>query len=156
MKQPRNPWSDGPEYITQCPIKPGGKFRQKLIFSYEEGTLWWHAHSDWERATVHGPIFIYPKEGESYHFPTPDAEVAIVLGMKIFYCIPFTLLRICLHLFTFVYIGEWWKSQVQDVYEEFISSGGTPNTSDAITINGQPGDFFPCSKSGRHQDFILQ
>ncbi|KOM55955.1 hypothetical protein LR48_Vigan10g184700 [Vigna angularis] len=122
VQQPRNPWSDGPEYITQCPIKPGGKFRQKLIFSIEEGTLWWHAHSDWDRATVHGPIFIYPKKGESYPFPTPDAEVAIVLG-------------------------EWWKSQVKDVHEEFIKTGGTPNTSDAITINGQPGDFFPCSKS---------
>ncbi|XP_047147763.1 laccase-15-like [Vigna umbellata] len=122
VQQPRNPWSDGPEYITQCPIKPGGKFRQKLIFSTEEGTLWWHAHSDWDRATVHGPIFIYPKKGESYPFPTPDAEVAIVLG-------------------------EWWKSQVKDVHEEFIKNGGTPNTSDAITINGQPGDFFPCSKS---------
>ncbi|KAK8470189.1 hypothetical protein PHAVU_004G087000 [Phaseolus vulgaris] len=122
VKQPRNPWSDGPEYITQCPIKPGGKFRQKLIFSCEEGTLWWHAHSDWARATVHGPIFIYPKKGESYPFPKPHAEVPIVLG-------------------------EWWKSQVKDVYEEFLRTGGTPNTSDAITINGQPGDLFPCSKS---------
>lgn len=25
VKQPRNPWGDGPEYITQCPIKPGEK-----------------------------------------------------------------------------------------------------------------------------------
>ncbi|KAK7364559.1 hypothetical protein VNO80_13296 [Phaseolus coccineus] len=115
-------WSDGPEYITQCPIQPGGKFRQKLIFSCEEGTLWWHAHSDWARATVHGPIFIYPKKGESYPFPKPHAEVPIILG-------------------------EWWKSQVKDVYEEFLRTGGTPNTSDAITINGQPGDLFPCSKS---------
>jgi len=54
-----------------------------------------------------------------------------------------------------VCIGEWWKSQVKDVYEEFLRTGGTPNTSDAITINGQPGDLFPCSKSGRHQHFIL-
>ncbi|KAB5557368.1 hypothetical protein DKX38_008277 [Salix brachista] len=54
VKLPGYPWSDGPEYITQCPIKPGGKFRQKIIFSTEEGTLWWHAHSDWSRATVHG------------------------------------------------------------------------------------------------------
>jgi len=54
-----------------------------------------------------------------------------------------------------VYIGEWWKSRVEDVYEEFISSGGTPNTSDAITINGQPGDLYPCSRKGTHQDFTL-
>ncbi|XP_020223381.1 laccase-15 [Cajanus cajan] len=122
VKQPRNPWSDGPEFITQCPIKPGGKFRQKLIFSIEEGTIWWHAHSDWARATVHGPIIIYPQPGTSYPFPKPDAEVPIVLG-------------------------EWWKSEVKDVYDEFLRTGGTPNNSDAITINGQPGDRFPCSKS---------
>ena len=56
MKQPQYPWSDGPEYVTQCPIKPGNKFSQKVIFSEEEGTLWWHAHSDWSRATAHGAI----------------------------------------------------------------------------------------------------
>ncbi|GLU06848.1 hypothetical protein SLE2022_238380 [Rubroshorea leprosula] len=39
VKQPRNPWSDGPEYITQCPIQPGAKFRQKIICTTEEGTL---------------------------------------------------------------------------------------------------------------------
>ncbi|KAK7857171.1 laccase-14, partial [Quercus suber] len=47
VKQPRNPWSDGPEYITQCPIAPGSNFTYKIIFSTEDGTLWWHAHSDW-------------------------------------------------------------------------------------------------------------
>ncbi|KAE9621092.1 putative laccase [Lupinus albus] len=87
VAQPRNPWSDGPEYITQCPIKHGGKFRQKLKFSIEEGTLWWHAHSDWLRATVHGPIFIYPRKNASYPFPKPDAEVPVVLGMKNKSCI---------------------------------------------------------------------
>ncbi|KAL6315638.1 hypothetical protein AAG906_003742 [Vitis piasezkii] len=37
---------DGPEYITQCPIQLWSKFSQKIILSSEEGTLWWHAHSD--------------------------------------------------------------------------------------------------------------
>ncbi|XP_062004299.1 laccase-15-like [Rosa rugosa] len=122
VKQPRNPWSDGPEYITQCGIQPGGSFRQKIIFSIEEGTLWWHAHSDWSRATVHGPIFVYPKPGTSYPFPKPHAEVPIILG-------------------------EWWKSDVMEVLDEFVRTGGTPNVSDAYTINGQPGDLYPCSKS---------
>ncbi|KAF7820365.1 laccase-15-like [Senna tora] len=62
VKQPRYPWSDGPEYITQCPI------------------------------------------------------------------------------------GEWWKSDISEVYNEFRRSGQGPNTSDAFTINGQPGDQYPCSK----------
>ncbi|XP_019465283.1 PREDICTED: laccase-15-like [Lupinus angustifolius] len=122
VAQPRNPWSDGPEYITQCPIKPGGKFRQKLKFSIEEGTLWWHAHSDWLRATVHGPIFIYPRKNTSYPFQKPDAEVTVILG-------------------------EWWKSEIMDIQEEFLRTGGGPNISDALTINGQPGDLYPCSKS---------
>lgn len=89
MKQPRNPWSDGPEYITQCPIQPGAKFSQKIIFSTEEGTIWWHAHSDWSRATVHGAIIVYPKYGTGYPFPKPWAEVPILLGMMGFFFFPF-------------------------------------------------------------------
>lgn len=123
VKQPRNPWTDGPEYITQCPIQPGARFSQKVIFSMEEGTLWWHAHSEWSRATVHGPIFIYPKIGFVYPFPKPAEEVPIILG-------------------------EWWKQDINKIYEGFVSSGGDPNISDANTINGQPGDLYPCSKPG--------
>ncbi|KAJ4949981.1 hypothetical protein NE237_026813 [Protea cynaroides] len=123
VRQPRSPWWDGPEYITQCPIKPGGRFRYKVIFSKEEGTLWWHAHAAWNRATVHGPIVIFPKLGTSYPFPKPYKEVPIVLG-------------------------EWWKSDVMQVYRQLLRSGGPPNVSDAITINGQPGDLYPCSKQG--------
>ncbi|XP_061344120.1 laccase-15-like [Gastrolobium bilobum] len=122
VKQPRNPWTDGPEYITQCPIQPGGKFRQKIVFSTEEGTLWWHAHSDWTRATVHGAIKIYPRKNSTYPFPKPDADIPIIFG-------------------------EWWKNDVNKVYKESIETGGAPNISDAITINGQPGDLFRCSRS---------
>uniref|UniRef100_A0A6N2NGL5 Laccase n=1 Tax=Salix viminalis TaxID=40686 RepID=A0A6N2NGL5_SALVM len=123
VKLPGYPWSDGPEYITQCPIKPGGKFRQKIIFSTEEGTLWWHAHSDWSRATVHGPIIVYPKiNGAGYPLSKSHVEVPIVLG-------------------------QWWKKDVMDVLQEAIISGGDPEISDALTINGQPGDLYPCSKS---------
>ena len=80
---PRYPWTDGPEYITQCPIQPGSKFTQKIILSTEEGTLWWHAHSDWTRATVHGAIIIYPKNGTKYPFRKPNAEVPIILGISV-------------------------------------------------------------------------
>lgn len=81
VKQPRNPWSDGPEYITQCPIKPGANFTYEILFSTEEGTIWWHAHSDWSRATVHGAIIIHPKHGTTYPFAKPDGEVPIIIGM---------------------------------------------------------------------------
>ncbi|CAI9763917.1 unnamed protein product [Fraxinus pennsylvanica] len=123
VEQPRNPWTDGPAYITQCPIQPGNKFSQKVIFLTEEGTLWWHAHSNWSRATVHGAIIIYPKRGTSYPFLKPRAEVPIILG-------------------------GWWKEDVNRVIEEFLESGGQPRDSNAYTINGQPGYFYPCSKRG--------
>ncbi|WOG86778.1 hypothetical protein DCAR_0205996 [Daucus carota subsp. sativus] len=123
VKQPRNPWSDGPEYITQCPIQPGKVQVQKVIFSTEEGTLWWHAHSDWSRATVHGAIVVYPKLGTSYPFAQPYQEVPIILG-------------------------EWWKTDVRKVLKEALLKGGNPRTSDAFTINGQPGDLYNCSKRG--------
>ncbi|WKA11117.1 hypothetical protein VitviT2T_028647 [Vitis vinifera] len=83
VTMPRYPWTDGPEYITQCPIQPGSKFTQKIILSTEEGTLWWHAHSDWTRATVHGAIIIYPKNGTKYPFHKPYAEVPIILGISV-------------------------------------------------------------------------
>ncbi|CAA0831613.1 Laccase-15 [Striga hermonthica] len=122
VKQPRNPWTDGPGYITQCPIKPGGQFSQKVIFSKEEGTLWWHAHSDWSRATVHGPIIVYPGQGTSYPYPKPYEEVPIVLG-------------------------EWWKEDIMKVMADFVESGGQPVDSSAYTINGQPGELYPCSNN---------
>ncbi|XP_062158216.1 putative laccase-9 [Alnus glutinosa] len=81
VRQPRNPWSDGPENITQCPIQPGTNFTYEVIFSTEEGTLWWHAHSDWSRATVHGAIIILPTPATTYPFPKPYAQETIVLGI---------------------------------------------------------------------------
>ena len=69
MHQPRNPWSDGPEYITQCPIESGSNFTYEVIFSDEEETLWWHAHSDWTRHSVHGAIVVLPNNETDIHFP---------------------------------------------------------------------------------------
>ncbi|KAH0683542.1 hypothetical protein KY290_022163 [Solanum tuberosum] len=120
VKQPRYPWSDGPEFITQCPIRPGTNFSQRINLSDEEGTLWWHAHSDWSRATVNGALIIRPANKTNYPFPRPAAEIPIILG-------------------------EWWKSDVQAVVNEFLASGGDANKSDAFLINGQPGDLYPCS-----------
>lgn len=80
MRQPRNPWSDGAEYINQCPIRPGKKFTYEIQLTTEEGTVWWHAHSGWARATLHGMIIVYPKNGATYPFPKPYAEVPILLG----------------------------------------------------------------------------
>lgn len=130
VKQPRYPWSDGPEFITQCPIQPGANFSQKIILSDEEGTLWWHAHSDWSRATVHGLIVVWPKIGRPYPFHKPYVEFPIILG-------------------------EWFRSDVEAVLLDFMRTGGDPNSSDALTINGQPGDLYPCS-SAETTKFIVE
>ncbi|PIM99649.1 Multicopper oxidase [Handroanthus impetiginosus] len=121
VKMPRYPWSDGPEYVAQCPIAPNTSFRQQVVLSDEEGTLWWHAHSEWSRATVYGAIVVLPQRTRPYPFPKPHAEVPILLG-------------------------EWWHADVQAVMQEFLANGGDPNTSDAFLINGQPGDLYPCSR----------
>ncbi|KAG9137921.1 hypothetical protein Leryth_023661 [Lithospermum erythrorhizon] len=121
-KQYRFPWSDGPEFITQCPLEPGTKFTQKIVLTDELGTLWWHAHSEWSRATVHGALLVYPEEGTTYPFPKPRGEMQIVLG-------------------------EWWNSDIAVVHDELIESGGDPEISDAYVINGQPGDLYNCSQS---------
>ncbi|OWM79983.1 hypothetical protein CDL15_Pgr006287 [Punica granatum] len=124
--QPRNPWSDGPEYITQCAIKPGANFTYEINFSVEEGTVWWHAHSDWTRATVHGAIVVYPPEGTPYPYPQPDAEEVMILG-------------------------SWFKGDVRAMVEEDLVEGVDLPTSDAYTINGQPGDFYPCSNGSTYR-----
>ncbi|OMP02338.1 Multicopper oxidase, type 1 [Corchorus olitorius] len=120
IRQLRNPWADGPEYVTQCPIPPGGTYTYRFTIQDQEGTLWWHAHSRWLRATVYGALIIYPKLGSAYPFPMPKKEVPILLG-------------------------EWWDRNPMDVLQQALFTGAAPNVSDAYTINAQPGDLYRCS-----------
>ncbi|XP_073271589.1 laccase-7-like [Primulina huaijiensis] len=113
-------WADGTEYATQCPIRPGHSYTYRFTITGQEGTLWWHAHIKWLRATVHGALIIRPRAGRSYPFPKPHREVPIILG-------------------------EWWNANVLDVEKEALATGAEPNMSDAYTMNGRPGDLYPCS-----------
>ncbi|KAI6691179.1 hypothetical protein NL676_028007 [Syzygium grande] len=131
VKQPRNPWSDGPEYITQCPIPPGTNFTYEVNFTTEEGTLFWHAHSDWTRATVHGAIVILPEEGTTYPFPKPDGEEIIVLGS--------------------------WYSQGDDLntdLDEDLDEGNDVPRSVGYMINGEFGDFVACSQDSTYHMYV--
>ncbi|KAK9293192.1 hypothetical protein L1049_021181 [Liquidambar formosana] len=131
VKQPRNPWSDGPEAVTQCLIQSGSNFTQEIIFSDEEGTLWWHAHSDWTRATVHGAIAILPDD-DTYPFSTqPDGEETLVLA-------------------------SWYDEDVMTVYDQ-AANYTEPDVSDAFTINGLIGNYTSsCSNDGVYTtDFPL-
>ncbi|PKA66886.1 Laccase-3 [Apostasia shenzhenica] len=120
VRQKRNGWADGPEYVTQCPIQPGGSYTYRFIIVGQEGTLWWHAHTSWVRATVHGALIIHPKIYSSYPFRKPDVEFPVILG-------------------------EWWNKNPIEVLRQALKTGGAPNASDAFTINGRPGDLYNCS-----------
>ncbi|KAM3739957.1 hypothetical protein ACB098_08G062700 [Castanea mollissima] len=119
VRQLRSGWADGPAYITQCPIQPGHQFIYNFTITGQRGTLWWHAHILWLRATVQGALVILPKRGVPYPFPRPQKEQVVLLG-------------------------EWWKSDVEAVINEALKSGGAPNVSDAHTINGHSGPVSSC------------
>ncbi|XP_010679744.1 laccase-11 [Beta vulgaris subsp. vulgaris] len=121
LKQYRNGWADGPAYITQCPIQTGNSYTYDFNVTGQRGTLWWHAHISWLRATVYGAIVIMPKEGTPYPFPQPHMEANIILG-------------------------EWWNGDVETIVKQGDQLGIPPNMSDAHTINGKPGPLFPCSE----------
>ncbi|KAF8397334.1 hypothetical protein HHK36_016247 [Tetracentron sinense] len=123
IRQLRTGWADGPAYITQCPIQPGKKYVYNFTITGQRGTLLWHAHILWLRATVHGAIVILPKRGVPYPFPAPHKEVVVILG-------------------------EWWTSDVESVINTAMQSGLAPNVSDAHTINGHPGPISNCSSQG--------
>ncbi|XP_020594738.1 laccase-7-like, partial [Phalaenopsis equestris] len=116
------PWADGPNFITQCPIQPGHSYTYKFNIIGQEGTLWWHAHVSVLRTTVYGALIIQPRAGPlGYPFPIPYKEAVILLG-------------------------EWWDADVVNLENLALASGGAFNNSDALTINGRPGDLYPCSK----------
>ncbi|XP_010540018.1 PREDICTED: laccase-1 [Tarenaya hassleriana] len=119
LRQYRTGWADGPAYITQCPIRPDRSYTYRFVVEDQRGTLLWHAHHSWQRASVYGAFVIYPRR--PYPFPYPvRSEIPILLG-------------------------EWWKRDVDDVEKEMMKSGAGPMVSDAYTINGLPGPLYPCS-----------
>ena len=93
IRQLQTGWADGPAYVTQCPIQTGQSYVYNYTIIGQRGTLFWHAHISWLRATVYGPIIILPKRGIPYPFSKPHKEVPIIFGkvdhhnkiVKIFY-----------------------------------------------------------------------
>ncbi|XP_042374470.1 laccase-14-like [Zingiber officinale] len=120
--QKQSGWADGANMITQCPIRPGGSYSNRFNVSGQEGTLWWHAHTSFLRATVHGALIIRPRN-HSFPFRKPYRQVPILLG-------------------------EWWNADVVDVEKQaFLTGGGIVNISNAFTINGKPGHLYTRCKN---------
>ncbi|KAL1818864.1 hypothetical protein DCAR_0415093 [Daucus carota subsp. sativus] len=128
IRQLQSGWADGPAYVTQCPIQSGQTYVYNYTIIGQRGTLWWHAHVSWLRASVYGPIVIFPKHNVPYPFPKPDKEVPIMFG-------------------------EWWNADPEAVISQALQTGGGPNVSDAYTINGFPGPLYNCSA---HETYKLK
>ncbi|KAG1337864.1 laccase-17 [Cocos nucifera] len=120
VRQLRSGWADGPAYVTQCPIQTGQSYVYNFTIVGQRGTLFWHAHISWLRATLYGPIIILPARGVPYPFSRPYKEVPIIFG-------------------------EWWNADTEAVISQALQTGGGPNVSDAYTINGLPGPLYNCS-----------
>ncbi|RVX13804.1 Laccase-2 [Vitis vinifera] len=120
VRQLRSGWADGPAYVTQCPIQTGQTYVYNFTITGQRGTLFWHAHISWLRATLYGPIIILPKKNVPYPYVKPYKEVPIIFG-------------------------EWWNADPEAVITQALQNGGGPNVSDAYTINGLPGPLYNCS-----------
>ncbi|KAM3340705.1 hypothetical protein P3S68_028339 [Capsicum galapagoense] len=123
VRQLRSGWADGPAYITQCPIQTRQSYIYNFTINGQRGTLFWHAHVSWLRVTLYGPIVILPEKGVAYPFPQSFKEVPVLFG-------------------------EWWKADTEKLISQAVLTGGTPNISDAYTINGLPGLLYNCSAKG--------
>ncbi|PRQ15920.1 putative laccase [Rosa chinensis] len=119
IRQLRTGWADGPAYITQCPIGGGKTYTYKFTVINQRGTLWWHSHHSWQRASVYGAFIIHPRMPYPFSVPIQD-EFPIIFG-------------------------EWWNGDIDSVESEMMKYGGGPDISNAYTINGLPGPFYNCS-----------
>ncbi|XP_017702442.2 laccase-6-like isoform X2 [Phoenix dactylifera] len=120
VRQRLSCWSDGPSYLTQCPIQPGQSFTYEFTLVQQKGTLFWHAHISWLRGTVHGAIVIYPKTGVPYPFPNPYEEHILILG-------------------------EYRFNNLVKLEKKVLARGTGAPPADGYTINGRPGPLYNCS-----------
>ncbi|GLT67026.1 hypothetical protein SLA2020_393610 [Shorea laevis] len=120
VRQLQSGWADGPAYITQCPIQTNQTYVYNFTIVGQTGTLWWHAHLSWLRATVYGPLIILPRRNTSYPFAKPYKEIPILFG-------------------------EWFNADPMAVINQSLVTGAGPNVSDAYTLNGLPGPLYNCS-----------
>ncbi|KAL0697869.1 hypothetical protein Bca4012_053991 [Brassica carinata] len=120
LRQYRSGWADGPAYITQCPIRSKQTYTYRFKVEDQRGTLLWHAHHSWQRASVYGAFIIYPRKPYPFSGSHIQSEIPIILG-------------------------EWWNDDVDKVEKEMLKTGAGAKVSDAYTLNGLPGPLYPCS-----------
>lgn len=72
-------WADGPAYITQCPIQTNQSYVHRFQILQQRGTLFWHAHNSWLRASLYGAFIILKKNKTPYPFTNPTQELPPLL-----------------------------------------------------------------------------
>lgn len=85
LRQYRSGWADGPAYITQCPIRSKQTYTYRFKVEDQRGTLLWHAHHSWQRASVYGAFIIHPRKPYPFSGSHIQSEIPIILG-TIFVC----------------------------------------------------------------------
>lgn len=80
LRQYRSGWADGPAYITQCPIRSKQSYTYRFKVEDQRGTLLWHAHHSWQRASVYGAFIIYPRQPYPFSGSHIQSEIPIILG----------------------------------------------------------------------------
>ncbi|KAL2633976.1 hypothetical protein R1flu_005455 [Riccia fluitans] len=121
VRQILSGWQDGVAYVTECPLKQGEYFVYNFTVTGQHGTVFWHAHINWLRATVHGAIVVYPRNFSYPHpHPKPVDEFNVILG-------------------------EWWNTDPNDVEIAGLRGGTGFQLADALLINGKTGSRYNCS-----------
>lgn len=80
VRQMRTGWADGPAYVTQCPIGAGKTYTYNFSVEGQRGTLWWHAHFAWQRASVYGAFIIHPTTPFPFPLPLQSPPVLLIFG----------------------------------------------------------------------------
>ncbi|BBN06344.1 laccase [Marchantia polymorpha subsp. ruderalis] len=119
VRQVLSCWQDGVGYITQCPLKQGDSFVYNFTLQGQTGTVFWHAHTTWLRATVHGAIVVFPRDF-TYPHTKPDDQFIVTLG-------------------------EWWNGDPEAIEIAGLEGGGPFQLADALLVNGKPGYRYNCT-----------
>ncbi|KAL3693762.1 hypothetical protein R1sor_007413 [Riccia sorocarpa] len=130
VRQILSNWHDGVPYITECPLKQGEYFVYNFTVENQQGTVFWHAHINWLRATVVGALIVYPRNF-TYPYPKPDEEFTVLLG-------------------------EWWNRDPNAVEIAGVKTGQGFQVADALLINGKPGSLYNCSDAEGISTFKVQ
>ncbi|CAL5417705.1 unnamed protein product [Camellia sinensis] len=151
VKQPRNPWSDGPEYVTQCAIQPGTNLTYKVISLTRKEPFGGMPTATGLRAVSMVPLSSCLHKAPLTHFPNQTQN-------KLLYSKP-PLWFLKLHLpalsgFSVDLIGTWYTFDVnKQLHYDLFVGADLPRPS-SFVINGQPGGIFNCSSETQYRLFV--